>query len=107
MPVEVISFRSFQKNTLQGFLTVRLSNIGFEIKDVTLHRKNGKRWLALPAKAFTKQDGSTGWARIVDFCERRYWEAFQRQALEALDEYQRQQGEESASPAEMDNDIPF
>ena len=44
MAVEVVEFREYVKNTLQGFLTIRMTNVGLEIRDIALHRKNGEKW---------------------------------------------------------------
>jgi hypothetical protein len=50
--IEVTSFKPFQKSSLQGFAVIRMTNIGLEVRDVTLHQKNGKRWLQLPSKNY-------------------------------------------------------
>jgi hypothetical protein len=86
MALEIISFKPFVKNTLQGFATVRMSNIGLEIRDVCLHQKDGKRWLQLPSKAY-KKNGKTAWSYILDFYDKTRGEQFQKSALEALDRF--------------------
>ena len=70
MAIEIVSFRQYQKNTLQGFLTVRMTNVGLEIRDITLHEKEGKRCLGLPAKPYTDRDGKDTYAYIVCFYDR-------------------------------------
>lgn len=40
-------FRPYRKNTLHGFATVELSN-GLVIHDISMHEKNGKRWVGFP-----------------------------------------------------------
>lgn len=89
MAVEIISFRSYEKNTLRGFLTVRLTNIGLEIRDMTLHQKNGSRWVALPAKSYKKGDGGQGWSYIVKFYHEVRGKQFQKACLDAFDRYLR------------------
>jgi hypothetical protein len=84
--IEIVSFKPFVKNTLQGFATVRLTNIGLEIRDATLHQKNGKRWIQFPSKAYEK-NGKTLWSAIVDFYDRTRGDQFQRTALDALDQF--------------------
>ena len=54
--IEIISFNSYRKNTLQGFLSARLAETGLETRDIALHQENGKRWLQLPAKPYKKPD---------------------------------------------------
>lgn len=87
MAVEVTSFKPYSKNTLRGFLAFRLTNIGLEIRDATLHEKGGKRWIQLPSKPYEK-DGKTLWTAIVDFYDKSRADQFQKAALEALDRFQ-------------------
>ncbi len=85
MGIEITKFKKYQKNTLQGFADIRLTGVGLEIKEVCVHLKNGKRWLSLPAKPYKKDDGSTGWARMLDFFDKARWDQFQAAALKALE----------------------
>ena len=87
MAIEIIKFRSYQKNTLRGFLTIRLTNIGLEIRDMTVHEKNGKRWVALPAKPYEKESGGQGWSYIVTFYDKARGEQFQKACIKAFDTY--------------------
>jgi len=89
MALEIVEFRPHQKNTLQGFLTLRFTNVGLEVRDLALHKKNGKRWLQLPSKPYTKPDGSQGWSYIVNFYEKERYYQFQDVALKALDAFLR------------------
>jgi len=43
MAIEITDFRTHKKNTLRGFITVRLTTIGLEIRDLAVHEKNGGR----------------------------------------------------------------
>jgi hypothetical protein len=92
MNIEITSFRPLEKNTLRGFLTIRLSDVGLVVKDVCLHEKNGKRWLQLPSKPYKKTDGGQAWAYILEFEKSHYW-VFQDAGLSALDAYLSQTGE--------------
>jgi hypothetical protein len=85
---EVIEFRPRRKGeSLQGFLILRLPS-GLTLHDCTLHqRAGGARWIGLPARSYTKQDGSTAWAHIVDFADKDAHAEFQRLAKAAVDCY--------------------
>ncbi len=85
--IEIVNFRKYEKNTLRGFLTIRMTNIGAEIRDLTLHQKNGKRWVSLPAKPYEKEDGSQGWSYIIKFYDEERGKQFQDAVLGALDIY--------------------
>ena len=90
MNIEITSFTLYQKNTLRGFLSVRLIETGLEIRDIALHQQNGKRWLQLPAKPYKKPDGRQGWSYILNFHKKEHFNKFQEVALKALDAFQRQ-----------------
>lgn len=90
--IEIIAFRKLVKNTLQGFVTVRMTKIGIEIRDITVHEKNGKRWLGMPAKPQIDKTGSpikdsngkSKYVFIIDFYEKSFKEKFQEAVLNEL-----------------------
>ena len=86
MAIEITEFKPHEKNTLRGFLTARLTNIGLEIRGICLHEKNGKRWLSMPAKLWEK-NGETKYVYILDFYDRQKSDQFQACALKALDDF--------------------
>ena len=88
MNIKIISFDPYRRNTLQGFLTIRLTEPGLEIRDIALHQKNGNRWLQLPAKPYKKPDGRQGWSYILNFFEKERFQQFQSVVLDALDAFQ-------------------
>ena len=90
MNIEITSFNQYRKNTLQGFLAVRLTEPGLEIRDIALHQKNGDRWLQLPAKPYKKPDGGKGWSYVLSFSKKEHFNKFQEVTLKALDAFQRQ-----------------
>jgi len=92
MAIEVTAFRAHTKNTLCGFLTIRMTGVGLEIRDIALHRKNGKQWLQLPAKPYQKPNGSQGWSYILAFYDKDTFKKFQEVTLKALDAFKRQAG---------------
>jgi len=82
--VEIINFRKVEKGTLKGFFTVKLPKISLEIRDCSLHAKDGRFWVGLPARPYDKEDGSQGWAYIVRWVDKKVYEHFQKEVLEAL-----------------------
>jgi hypothetical protein len=87
MSIEIKEFRRFEKKTLKGFLTVLLPSVGLQIRGCTVHESHGKRWVSLPASSYANEDGSEGHIHILRFSDEKFEEAFQRQTLEAIDEY--------------------
>ena len=106
MSVEIKEFRPFQKNSLQGFITILLSGNGLEIRDCSLHEKNGRRWINLPAKPFKKSDNTTGWINIVSFPDKDIYYRFQQEALSALDSYL-EINQDIQGKFDDDRDLPF
>jgi len=104
MGIEIIKFRKFEKNTLRGFFTVKMTNIGAEIRDCTLHQKDKDLWIGLPAKPYEKEDGTTAYSYIVKFYDKAKWQQFQEATLAALDEILKVENHE---PEPEDSKIPF
>ena len=90
MDIKIISFDPYSGKTMIGFLAVRLPDVGLEIRDIALHKKNGKRWLQLPVKPYKKKDGGKGWSYILNFHKKEQYNKFQEATLKALDAFQRQ-----------------
>jgi hypothetical protein len=88
----VTEFRELRKgSSLQGFATIELPS-GLVLHDCAYHRReDGARWIGLPARQYTKADGETAWARIVDFADKGAAARFQREAMAAIDRYFKQQ----------------
>ena len=84
--IQIVSFKEYRKNSLQGFATIRLTNIGLEIRDCVLHEKDGKRWLAMPSKPIQK-DNKTAWVNILDFYDKGRKDQLQAATLAALDAF--------------------
>ena len=102
MGIEIVKFRKYEKNTLQGFLTILMTEVGLEVRDATLHQKEGKRWIGLPAKPYQKEDGSTAYAYVIKFVDKGRYQQFQNAVLKALDGYLSEEIESIP-----DEDIPF
>ena len=89
MSIEIVSYRKYEKNTLQGFLSIRMTGIRLEIRDLCIHQKNGKRWLSLPAKPVPSKEinAKPGYVSILDFYDKTYLAKFQTVTLMALDSW--------------------
>jgi hypothetical protein len=85
MSIEVTKFRPYNKNTLLGFVDLKMTKVGMEIRECTYHEQNGKAWVGLPARCYEK-DGETSWVPLVWF-EKEYLQTFQKAAREAIQAY--------------------
>jgi hypothetical protein len=68
---KVREFRECKKGqSLQGFFTLELPS-GPVLHDMTFHvREDGARWVGMPARSYTKPDGTTARTRIADFLDK-------------------------------------
>jgi hypothetical protein len=105
--IVIKDWRSYEKNTLQGFFSVMLPS-GLIIRDLTLHIKGDSRWVGMPAKTY-KKDGVESWVPVIEFVDRQTANDFRDAVLEALDASGPAAGVAVAAPAtrtEADDD-PF
>ena len=86
--IKIISYQPVKKGTCTGFITIRFTKIGLEIRDCVVHKKNDSRWIQLPAKPY-KEGELTKWNHIIKFYMRDKADQFQRLVLNAFDEYNR------------------
>lgn len=82
-------FRAFTKNTLRGFATVELPS-GIVIHDASVHTKNGKSWVAMPAAPQTNNgtvrmvDGKPQYKKILEWKDRDLSDRFSEAVVEAV-----------------------
>jgi hypothetical protein len=72
----ICDFKLFEKNTLRGFFDIELAS-GLILRGCTLHFKNEKSWIGLPAKPWTKPDGTQSYTAIIDFRDKQTSYRFQ------------------------------
>lgn len=92
MTIEIVDFKLYQKNTLQGFATVRMENIGLEIRDIALHQKNDKEWLTMPARPYEDSEGNQKYAYILDWYDKNLKGQFENTVLALLKKQRYLQG---------------
>ncbi|MFL6448693.1 MAG: hypothetical protein ACJ746_13540 [Bryobacteraceae bacterium] len=76
-------WKPLEKNTLKGFVTIILPS-GVRIRDCAVHTRDGKCWISMPSKAWTKTDGGTTYVPLVDFSSNQAPDRFQELALAAV-----------------------
>ena len=98
--VTVTAFRPFEKNTLRGFVSVRINELRLNVHDLCLHEKNGRKWVALPSKPMLDKDrnpiqdddGKPKFSPILQFDDRDTANAFSTQVIEAVDRHRKREG---------------
>jgi hypothetical protein len=95
--VRVVAFHPLTRNTLRGFMTVRIAELALTIRDVAVHEHaNGSRWAQLPAKpqidragtARRNADGKIEYTAILEFENRAVRDAFSAAVVRALLEFE-------------------
>jgi hypothetical protein len=80
MTVTVHNAKAITKNTLRGFFDVELPS-GLKINGCTMHAKDGKFWVGLPAREWAKPDGSKSWTPMVEIPDREARDKFNAAVL--------------------------
>jgi hypothetical protein len=83
---EIAKYRECRKNTLRAFLSVRMGGVGIEIRDISLHEKNGKQWLAMPSRPYEDSQGNRKYAFILDWFDQERKTQFESTVLALVKE---------------------
>jgi hypothetical protein len=87
MRVEILEWKSFEKNTLRGFVTAQMPS-GVIFRGLMVHMKGDVRWISFPSREYTdKTSGARRYAPFVDFTSREKQTHFCGLVLGALDVY--------------------
>ena len=89
MGIEIVSYKQVEKGSLKGIVTIRMSNVGMEIKDLCVFEKAGKRWVNLPSKQVKDKTGEMIYAPVIEFFDNRKRELFRDAVLDALDAWRK------------------
>jgi hypothetical protein len=91
--IEVENFRPRRSNTLYGFVDILIPEMHLRIRELSVHEKNGQRWVGLPSRPQLTKDGSvrrddqTGkvlYANILEITDRATRDAFSERTITAL-----------------------
>ena len=111
MKIEILKWRTFEKNSLQGFVDICIGDIGLEIGGCTFHRKGDARWIGLPARQYQDHNGLRQWARTLYFFDKERHQDFQAATVAALEDYLRATPAQAADPVATEQpaeaDLPF
>ncbi len=85
--IEITKFKAFQKNTLQGFFSLKIISWTLEFHGCCLHQKGDSRWVSMPAKSYEVEGGGQRWSPVLEFHDKDIQARFQKSVLEAIDAY--------------------
>jgi hypothetical protein len=88
---KLINWRPHRKGTLLGFVIVELP-IGLQIADITIHRKDGRFWVSMPARPLfdtsgrplTGIDGKQKYSAFLSWRDRDLSDRFSARVVELL-----------------------
>ena len=83
---QISNWKPREKNTLRGFFSITLPN-GLIIHDVMLHEKGDRRWISLPAREYTDENGQRAFTAFLEFSDKTIAKRFHDRVLAALDRH--------------------
>ena len=103
--MKITRYKAYDKAPVVGFLDIEIEAWHMEIRGITLMQKDGKRWFAMPSKAYEGDDGTTKYSPVVKFTEDSVFKRFMGSLKTVFEEYcktQPEQQQESSS-----EELPF
>ena len=97
--VRIESVKLYSKNTLIAFVDFTLLDVGLTIKGSTVHEKEGKRWIGMPAREYQTNEGKA-WAPIVEFADKESRYVLNDSVLAAFEEFHGPQPSQDSAPSE-------
>jgi hypothetical protein len=79
----IAGWKPLIKNTLRAFFSATLPS-GITIHNLALHEKGESRWIGLPAREWTDQQGTKQYAKLIEFLDRAVADRFRDEVLAAL-----------------------
>jgi len=83
--MELVKFTQYEKNTLKGFVDIKLSN-GIILKDFTYHKSGKSDWVNPPSRKYTDEKGKEQYSRIIDFENKDVYHNFSKQVIKLVKE---------------------
>nr|CAB4126431.1 hypothetical protein UFOVP88_56 [uncultured Caudovirales phage] len=108
--IECKKFKSIGKGSLLGYADIYIEKWGLVIYGISLHMKDGKRWINFPAKEFKDEHGETKYMNHLRFEDKdpskakAMFEAFSKQVKEAIDRHCQTMPQETSVREE---ELPF
>lgn len=91
-----------------GFADFYIEKWGAEIQGCSVYQKDGARWINLPGSKYTNREGEDKFAPFLRFREKKLYEAFIKQAKDAVDKWIEVNGAgPSYSDEPVQEEIPF
>jgi DNA-binding cell septation regulator SpoVG len=92
--------KAFSKNTLIAFVDFTILDVGLTVKGSTVHEKEGKRWVGMPAREYTTDEGRK-WVPIIEFDSKESRHALNDSVLAAFEAFQARTTKPETTPGDQ------
>lgn len=106
MSIECLKFQSVNKGVLVGFADFYLPKSGIEIYGCQLFQKDGRRWINMPSREYTNDQGEKKYMPYIRFRESSHKDLFNDLALKAI-EKKCAETQTAAPSASLLEEVPF
>jgi len=86
MEIECFRYTPINKSSCLGIANIYISDWDLEIYGLTLHQKDGKKWVNFPTRSYEK-DGIKKYATYFRFKETEHYTNFCTKAKEAIEKF--------------------
>ena len=107
MTIECMRFQSVNKGSLLGYADFYIPKTGQEIYGCQLHQKDGRRWINLPSKEYTNDQGERKFSPCVRYRERSHMDAFSEACKKAIEKKCAEQAHISSKYPQEEEELPF
>lgn len=104
MNIECLKFQPVSKGLLIGFADFYIPKTGLEIFGCQLFQKDGKRWINMPSREYTNEQGEKKYMPYIRYREAAHKELFTELALKAID---KKCAEMQALNQPIQEEVPF
>jgi hypothetical protein len=95
LTIDVVTWKPLRSGTLVGFCTVKIRELRWIIRDLTVHARGDKHWCALPGKAqldkqgqaLRDEHGKIRYVPVIEIDDTTFRRAFSDRVIEALQRY--------------------
>ena len=89
--MQLLKFHPYEKNTLKGFIDVKLSN-GIILKGFAYHVNGKSSWVNPPSKKYADDNGKEQYDRIIDFESKDVYRNFSKQVVRLIEQEYDEEG---------------
>jgi hypothetical protein len=106
MTIECLKFQSVNKGSFLGYADFYIPKTGLEIFSCQVFQKDGKRWVNMPSREYTNEQGEKKFSSYLRYRDPAHRDMFNELALKAIEKKCAEMQTQSAiqPPAE---DVPF